>query len=66
MVKSKVIRKKFLSKTKSKKKRSKRRRRQSNKSSRKKGGHIHSKDDGTVSIRSAVSILQRYYQYKFQ
>ena len=65
MVKSKVIRKKFLSKKKSKKK-SKRRRRHSNKSSRKKGGHIHSKQDGTVSIRSAVSILQRYYQYKFQ
>lgn len=65
MVKSKVIRKKFLSKKKSKKK-SKRRRRHSNKSSRKKGGHIHSKKDGTVSIRSAVSILQRYYQYKFQ
>ena len=64
MVKKKIITKKFLSK-KNKKSRKKSNKKSNKKSKNKRGGQLH-KNDTSLSIRSAVKILRRYYSHKFE
>lgn len=60
MVKKKTITKKFLSK------KNKKSRKKSNKKSKNKRGGQLNKNEQTLSIRSAVKILRRYYSHKFE